>query len=132
MNHPIVIVGAGPAGMTAAYELIERDLRPIVLEKAKVGGLARTETYKGFRFDIGDHRFFTKDRDVRRLWHEMMRDDFLCVSRLSRIYYRGRFDYPLNISNTLSNLGVVESLLIVLRFLKAQVWPYPEEETFEQ
>lgn len=132
MDHPVVIVGAGPAGLAAAYELVKQDIQLVVLEKAdKVGGLSRTETYKGFRFDIGGHRFFTKDQEMRRLWHEALGDDFLLTPRLSRIYYRGRFfDYPLNISNTLSNLGIVESLLILLSYLKAQIQPYPEEKTF--
>ena len=133
-HHPVVIIGAGPAGLTAAYELVRQGIRPIVLEKAdKVGGLARTETYKGFRFDIGGHRFFTKDQEVQRLWREMLGDDLLQVSRLSRIHYRGRFfDYPLNLINTFSNLGIVESLHILLSYLRAQVRPYPKEETFEQ
>ena len=134
MNHPIVIIGAGPAGLTAAYELVKRDLRPILLEKAdKVGGVARTETYKGYRFDIGGHRFFTKVQEVRRLWQEMLGQDFLKVPRLSRIYYQGRFfNYPLDFFNALSNLGIVESLLILLSYFKARLWPYPQEETFEE
>ncbi len=135
MEHcPVVIIGAGPAGLTAAHELVRRGIRPLVLEKAgKVGGLARTDTYKGYRFDIGGHRFFTKVEEVQRLWEQMLGEDFLKVPRLSRIYYRGRFfDYPLDLPNTLSNLGIVESLLILLSHLKSQIRPYPEEETFEQ
>jgi protoporphyrinogen oxidase len=133
-HHPVVIVGAGPAGLTAAYELVRRDIRPIVLEKAdKVGGLARTESYRGYHFDIGGHRFFTKSEEVQRLWQDMLGEDFLKASRLSRIYYRGRFfDYPLDFFNTLSNLGILESLLILLSYFRAQLWPYSEEETFEQ
>lgn len=134
MGHHHVIIGAGPAGLTTAHELVRRGLRPLVLEKAdKVGGVARTETYKGYRFDIGGHRFFTKVEEVQRLWQEMLGEDFLKVSRLSRIYYQDRFfNYPLDFFNTLSNLGIVESLLILLSYFKARLWPYPEEETFEQ
>ena len=133
-RHPIVIIGAGPAGLTAAYELVERDIRPIVLEKAdEVGGLARTEIYKGYRFDIGGHRFFTKVEAIQRLWQEVLGEDFLKVPRLSRIYYQGRFfNYPLDFFNALSNLGIVESLLILLSYFKARLWPYREEETFQQ
>jgi len=133
-HHPVVIIGAGPAGLAAAYELIQRDIRPIVLEKADtVGGLARTETYKGHRFDIGGHRFFTKVEEVQQLWQEMLGEDLLKVPRLSRILYRGLFfNYPLDFFNALSNLGVIESSLILLSYLKVQLRPYPEEETFEQ
>lgn len=133
-HHPVVIIGAGPAGLTAAYESVRRGIRPIVLEKAdKVGGLARTDRYKGYCFDIGGHRFFTQVDQVQRLWQEMLGEDFLKVPRLSRIYYRGRFlNYPLDFFNALSNLGIVESLLILLSYFKAQLWPYPEEKTFEQ
>ncbi len=133
-HHPVVIIGAGPAGLTAAYELVRMDLSPIVLEKGdKVGGMARTETYKGYRFDIGGHRFFTKVEEIQQLWQEMLGKDFSKVVRLSRIYYQGRFfNYPLDFFDALSNLGIGQSLQILLSYLKAQVWPYPEEDTFEQ
>lgn len=133
-HYPVVIIGAGPAGLTAAYELGKRGIQPIVLETAdNVGGLARTETYKGFRFDIGGHRFFTNVDEVQQLWQEMLGEDFLKVPRLSRIYYQGRFfNYPLDLVNALSNLGIVQSLLVLLSYFKAQLWPSPEEETFEQ
>ena len=133
-DKPVLIVGAGPAGLAAAYELITRGVRPLVLEQADtVGGLARTETYKGYSFDIGGHRFFTKIEKIDRLWREMLGEDFLTVSRLSRIYYRGRFfDYPLGVFNALNNLGVIESVLILLSYLKSQVTPHRVEETFEQ
>jgi protoporphyrinogen oxidase len=130
---PVVIIGAGPAGLTAAYELVKRNIRPIVLEKAdRVGGLARTEVYKGYYFDIGGHRFYTKVEGIQQLWQEMLGEDLLKVSRLSRIYYRGCFfNYPLELQNALTKLGLTESLLILFSFLKAQVQPHPPEETFE-
>jgi protoporphyrinogen oxidase len=133
-NEPVVIIGAGPAGLAAAYELIKLGIQPIVLEKAdKVGGIARTEIYKGYYFDIGGHRFFTKIENINQLWQEMLGEDFLKVPRLSRIYYHGCFfNYPLTFFNALSNLGVIESLLILLSYFKARFCPYPEEETFEQ
>ena len=134
MIESVTVVGAGPAGLTAAYKLASQGVHPIVLEKMdKVGGIARTECYAGFRFDIGGHRFFTKDREVDRLWHTMLGDDFLEVRRLSRIAYDGRFfSYPLDITSTLSNLGLVESLLILFSYLKAQIRPEPEQNTFEE
>jgi protoporphyrinogen oxidase len=134
MINSVMVIGAGPAGLTAAYELLQQGIRPSVLERAdKVGGIARTECYDGFRFDIGGHRFFTRDQEVDQLWHQMLGEDLLPVERLSRIAYRGRFfDYPLDISSTLSSLGVVESLLLVLSYIRAKARPYPQEETFEQ
>jgi len=134
MEHrPVVIIGAGPAGLTAAYQLVKRSVRPIVIEKSsKVGGLARTENYNGYRFDIGGHRFFTHLEEVEKLWEEVLGDDFIKVARLSRIYYQGRyFNYPLNVFNTISNLGIIESLLIFLSYFRARLWPHPEEKTFD-
>jgi len=133
-NNPVVTLGAGPAGLAAAYELIKQGVQPIVLEKSdKVGGIARTETYKDYYFDIGGHRFFTKIDRVNRLWHEMMGEDFRKVRRMSRIYYEGRlFNYPISISNTLFNLGILESLLMILSYFNAQFLPHREEKTFEQ
>jgi protoporphyrinogen oxidase len=133
-DEPVVILGAGPAGLAAAYECIKGDMKPIVIEKAdKVGGIARTESYKGYCFDIGGHRFFTKIDMVNQLWQEMMGEHFLKVSRMSRIYYRGRFfNYPLNFTNAFFNLGVLESLLILTSYFRSLFRPYPEEKTFEQ
>jgi protoporphyrinogen oxidase len=130
----VVIIGAGPAGLTAAYELVKKGIKPIVVEKDnKVGGIARTEVYKGFRFDIGGHRFYTKVSEVEKLWNEVLGKDFRKVPRLSRIYYKGRFyNYPLNILNTLLNLGMIESFLILMSYIKWKVFPYQEENTFEQ
>jgi protoporphyrinogen oxidase len=136
-NHsakPVVIIGGGPAGLTAAYELTKFDRRPVVLEKLdKVGGLARTENYKGFHFDMGGHRFFTKVDEVKKMWHKVLRDDFLRRPRLSRIYYnRTFFYYPLKALNALTGLGIWQSIMIVLSYLKWQLFPYRREDTFEQ
>jgi protoporphyrinogen oxidase len=133
-NNSTIIIGAGPAGLTAAYELVKQGIKPVVLEKGdKVGGISRTETYKGYLFDIGGHRFFTKVEEVQQLWHEVLGEGFIKVPRLSRIYYRGRFfNYPLSAFNTLSNLGIVESCLILLSYLKAKWRPSPVEDNFEQ
>jgi len=132
--HPTIIIGAGPAGLAAAYELTGRHDRPFVVEKgSKVGGLARTETYKGYHFDLGGHRFFTKIDEIDKLWQGILGRDFLKVPRLSRIYYNGRFlNYPLDIINVLSNLGIIESILIISSYLKEKLHPSPEAKNFEQ
>jgi protoporphyrinogen oxidase len=102
-DKKVVIIGAGPAGLTAAYELTKYDMHPVVIEKLdKVGGLARTENYKGYYFDLGGHRFFTKAEEVKKVWHEIMGNDFLLRPRLSRIYYNNKFfNYPLKPLNAL-------------------------------
>jgi len=135
MNGPdVVVIGAGPAGLTAAYELVKNGRMPLVLESAdKVGGLARTEVYRGYRFDIGGHRFYTKVDEVQRLWEEVMGADFMTVPRLSRIYYQGRyFQYPLELFNALTNMGPVESIRIMSSYVRARLSPRGEEHTFEQ
>ena len=82
-DYPVVIVGAGPAGLTAAYELTQRGVKPLVLEASpQVGGIARTEVYKGYRFDIGGHRFYTKVEAVQALWQEVLGEDFMALSFL--------------------------------------------------
>ena len=86
--NTVIIIGAGPAGLTAAYELQKLGGcdRPLVLEASElVGGIARTENHQGFRFDIGGHRFFTKVPEVDAIWREVLQDDFIRVARLSRI-----------------------------------------------
>jgi len=130
----VVIVGAGPAGLTAAHRLCKHDVRPVVLEKAGiVGGHARTDEFEGYRFDIGGHRFFTKIEQVTEIWEEVLGDRFMRVPRLSRIYYDGSFfHYPLRLGNVIRGLGLWNSFLIVMSFFRSQLFPYPEEENFEQ
>jgi protoporphyrinogen oxidase len=134
-NAPsVVVIGAGPAGLTAAYELAKHGKSSIVLEASdQVGGIARTEVYKGYRFDIGGHRFFTKVSVVEKLWYEVLADDFIKVPRLSRIYYEGKFfSYPLEAKNALTQLGLGESLKIMLSYAKIKLIPNKQEETLEQ
>ena len=132
----VAIIGAGPAGLTAAYELQRRsdEHKPVVFEAGQiVGGISRTESHKGYRFDIGGHRFFTKVEEVEQMWHEVLGGDFITVPRLSRIYYRGKFfDYPLKIFNALKNIGIYETFRIIISFAKWKVRPYKTEKTFEQ
>lgn len=130
----VVVIGGGPAGLTAAYELTGLDIPTTVFEKEdKVGGLARTEQYKGFYFDMGGHRFFTKVKEVQQMWQAILGAEFLRRPRLSRIYYnRQFFYYPLKPLNALLGLGCLESILIVLSYLRWRLFPYRQEETFEQ
>jgi protoporphyrinogen oxidase len=133
-TRQFVVIGGGPAGLTAAYELTKRGHLPIVLEKSHtVGGIARTESYKGYHFDMGGHRFFTKSKEVQDLWYEILGHDFLTRNRLSRIYYKKKFfNYPLKPANALKGLGVVEAIRILCSYVRWTVFPYRQEDTFEQ
>jgi protoporphyrinogen oxidase len=132
-KEPVVVIGAGPAGLTAAYGLTRRAVPTIVFDQDhQVGGLAKTVVYKGFRFDIGGHRFFTKVSMVRDIWHELLGDDLLRRPRLSRIFYRGRFfDYPLRAANVLVNLGPFTSAAVLASYLRACLAPIRPERSFE-
>jgi protoporphyrinogen oxidase len=135
MDQPsVAVIGAGPAGLTAAYLLAKRRARPTVLEAdpVHVGGIARTARYKGFLFDIGGHRFFSKSAVVEDLWTELLPNDMLDRPRSSRIYYRGRFfAYPLKAGEALRQLGPVEAARCVLSYLKARAIPVARPRTFE-
>jgi protoporphyrinogen oxidase len=133
-DRPVVVIGAGPAGLTAAYQLSKAGRGTIVLEADDVvGGISRTVARDGWRFDIGGHRFFTKVQPVEDLWHEILAPgDFLLRPRMSRIYYEGKFyDYPINIVNALRNLGVVEATRCGLSYLKVRVFPPKDQSSLE-
>ena len=128
------IIGAGPAGLAAAYTLAKRGAAtPLVLEQeTQVGGLSKTVDYKGFRCDIGGHRFFTKSEEVEALWREVLPHDFLRRPRLSRIYYRGKFFYyPIRAMNAMGGLGLWEGLRVMASFARARVAPRLPETSFE-
>jgi len=132
-STPTIIVGAGPAGLTAAYLLLRRGRAVRVIEKdTRVGGIAQTAEYKGFRFDIGGHRFFTKVTAVTELWRAMLGPDFLKRPRLSRIYYGKKFfAYPLKPMNALFGLGLWNAFLIGLSYLWSHIRPIKPEVSLE-
>ncbi len=133
-NQIVIILGAGPAGLAAGYELSKRGKKVICIEKDSiVGGISKTVCRNGYRFDIGGHRFFTKINRVDALWREVLTDDFLRRPRLSRIYYNNRFfHYPLKPANALAGLGILASGAILASYLSARIHPSEEEKTFEQ
>jgi NAD(P)-binding Rossmann-like domain/Phage integrase family len=130
-----LIIGAGPAGLTTAYQLAKagHDVAVIEQDKDYVGGISRTVFYKGFLFDIGGHRFFSKSREVVALWNEILPDDFLTRPRLSRIYYGGNFyAYPLKAFEALRNLGLWQSAACLASYAYARAFPIQNPKTFHQ
>ncbi len=142
MNHlntselhvDVAIIGAGPAGLTAAYLLTKQGKTVAVIEKDEhyVGGISRTVEHEGYRFDIGGHRFFSKSQQVVELWNEILPDDFIQRPRMSRIYYEGKFySYPLRAFEALANLGVWRSSTCMLSYLRYKLFPVAEVKSFE-
>src|SRR5215213_2047746 len=133
-EKPTVILGGGPAGLTAGYLLSKKGLPVVVLEaEDQVGGIAKTAVRDGYRFDLGGHRFFTKAKEVDALWHQIMREDFLKRPRMSRIFWNGKFlDYPLSGTDVIKKLGPVELTRAVLSYLWAVVKPKGREDNLEQ
>ncbi|MGC4065137.1 MAG: NAD(P)-binding protein [Polyangiaceae bacterium] len=156
MTEIAIIIGAGPAGLTAAYELLGRsDINVVILERSDmIGGISRTINYKGYRMDIGGHRFFSKSDRVMKWWQEMLpvepfegklEDDRLATAkpgallrmlerqRISRIYYlRKFFDYPVKLSaDTIKNLGATRIAKMAATYLQARAFPRPSEATLE-
>src|SRR5512132_2675006 len=135
MKAKVVIIGAGPAGLTAGYLLSKNDVDVVVLEAdpVYVGGISRTATYKGFHFDICCHRFFSKSKPVEDLWTEILPNDMLTRPRSSRIFYGSKFfSYPLKPIEALLKLGVFKSILCVLSWLKARLFPVRNPRNFEE
>lgn len=124
MKKNILIIGAGPAGLTAGYELLKQGYEVTILEaSSEIGGISRTVNHNGNRMDIGGHRFFSKIEKVNKWWHEILGDDFLTRSRKSRILYQRKFyDYPVSLNqNTIKNLGFAKIFKIGLSYLKSLV-----------
>lgn len=130
----IAIIGAGPAGLTAAYLLGKAGYSVTVIERDEkyVGGISRTVEHDGFRFDIGGHRFFSKSKEVVDLWNEILPDDFIQRPRMSRIYYEGKFySYPLRAFEALWNLGIWRSSLCMASYLRSKLLPNKNVKSFE-
>jgi protoporphyrinogen oxidase len=130
----VICIGAGPAGLTAAYRLAKAGAQVTVLERdpTLIGGISRTETYKGFRFDVGGHRFFSRSSEIEALWDEILGDQLLTRQRKSRIFYKGKlFDYPLRPMNALAGLGIFESSRCMVSYFKAKLFPTRDPKTFE-
>lgn len=125
VNRGVVIIGAGPAGLTAAYQLAKRGMHSIVLESlGQVGGLSRTERHNGYHFDIGGHRFFTKVDAVQTMWEDVLGDDFLDRGRLSRLYLDGQYyQYPIEPLEVLLKLGFFESIRSGISYAKSKFAP---------
>jgi protoporphyrinogen oxidase len=133
-NVDVAVIGAGPAGLTAAYLLTKQGYSVTVIEKDPhyVGGISRTVEHEGFRFDIGGHRFFSKSKEVVDLWNEILPDDFIQRPRMSRIYYEGKFySYPLRAFEALWNLGIWRSTLCMASFAKAKLFPNRNVRSFQ-
>src|SRR5215213_1200213 len=120
----VVVIGAGPAGLTAAYCLHKHGVASTILEcDDQVGGISRTAQRDGWRFDIGGHRFFTKVPEVEAFWHEILPDeDFLMRPRMSRLYYQEKyFNYPIEIGDVIKNFGLVEIMRIGFSYIWARI-----------
>ena len=133
-EHEVVVIGAGPAGLTAAYQLHKHGVASTIIEADDmVGGISRTAQRDGWRFDIGGHRFFTKVKQVDDLWHEILpQEDFLMRPRKSRIFYKGKYlDYPLRAVNVLTNLNPIEGVLCVVSYGWARLRPPKDQSNYE-
>src|SRR5215475_1792262 len=136
MTHPnsVAIIGAGPAGLTAGYLLSKENVPVTILEAdpVYVGGIARTAKYKGYHFDIGGHRFFSKSKEVEDLWSELLPNDMLDRPRSSRIFYRDAFfSYPLKAGEALMKLGIIESTWCVGSYFWSKLFPVKNPKNFE-
>ena len=132
-DKPVVVLGGGPAGLTAAYLMARAGKPVIVLESTDaLGGIARTTVRDGFRFDLGGHRFFTKVQEVDDLWHQIVGAEFLQRPRKSRIYWNDKFlEYPLEGMDVVKKLGPIELTRVLISYLWVKVKPNPREDTFE-
>lgn len=134
----IIIIGAGPAGLAVAYELLKKNALEnydieIYESQSQIGGISKTLVHKNFRFDLGGHRFFSNIPEINDFFTNFLKEDMLTRNRLSRIYYEKKFyNYPLSVTNALKNLGIFRSFKIVLSWTIRQMNKKLPEKTFEQ
>lgn len=134
MKKTALVIGAGPAGLTAAWELEKSKIQTHVLEASdQPGGISKTVRAGNFRFDLGGHRFFTKVTKVKVLWTEMLNpEEILIRPRKSRILYRGKFfDYPLKPINALFGLGIFETFRSIFSYVWVRIKPPKDQSNFE-
>ena len=129
----VAVIGAGPAGITAAYELAKAGIEVEVYEAGPdVGGLAKTIDLWDQKVDIGPHRFFSNDTRVNKLWLEVVGRDYKMVDRLTRIYYKKKFYYyPLKPFDALFKLGIGTAILCVFSYMKERIFPTKQDGSFE-
>ena len=133
-SKEVIIIGAGPAGLGAALELQKNNIKDILIidTHSIPGGLSRTEIFEGNRFDLGPHRFFSKNKEINQLWHKVLGNDFKPVKRYTRIYYKNKFfNYPLKPFNTLKNLGIIESSQAMIDYFLSQITNNNTIQSFE-
>ncbi len=129
----ILIIGAGPAGLTAGYILSKNGYKIEVIEENPkyVGGISRTEEYRGFRFDIGGHRFFSKSNEINMLWKKILPNNFTVRNRKSRIFFNKKFfNYPLDLFEVIFKLGIFESFICFFSFIKAKIFPIKKPKSY--
>ncbi len=130
----VIIIGAGPAGMSCGYELVKAGVEVEVYEASPfVGGMARSFDLWGQKVDMGPHRFFSKEKHINDFFTTLVKDDYTLVNRLTRIYYRNRFfHYPIKLFNVLRNLPPTTIFMILWEYLRIQMFPYKDPKTFEE
>ena len=130
----LIIVGAGPAGLTAGKNAMDLGLKVLIIDSdIQVGGISKTVWRDGFGFDLGGHRFFTKVKSVEDFWASVLdASDFLDRPRKSRIFYKRKFfDYPLKPFNALFGLGIFETIRCILSYAWVRIKPPKDQTNFE-
>ena len=130
----VIVIGAGPAGLSAAYALAQKGIKVTVFEASPyIGGMSRSFDLWGQRVDLGPHRFFSKNPKINQFFNELIKEDYTLVNRLTRIYYKKRFfNYPLKIFNVLKNLNLITIIQILSNYAYQRLFPYKNPNTFEQ